>query len=499
MNNNIYSSNAIIIRILYILLSIILWISFFRIVLEGRLFFDGLIYSSISRNLSEGYGSIWRPHFATELFPVFAEHPPLAFWLQSIFFRIFGSETWVEKYFSTLILMASAVILIGIWRRLTVSQPQVRGLAAYPLALALLSDPVSWSFANNMLEGTLFVFASLAVLLILVAYDNDQHKLARYGLICCAGLAITAAVLTKGPVGLFPLAAFGLHWLAIRRTSLGRAVFDSFCCGMIVLAAFAILWIVPEARGYLIRYMDAQLVASLSGARGNLGGGLQGVVIMMAAVALPLIVAVAIWATVRFSYDQTSRDHLSKKRRDVLPAATFCLLLGLSASLPILVSPRVSSFYFAPSVPFFALALALWSSPALFHLLGQMHRRWPAAQSALLGISVGTFAIVLLASWGRLGGDREIIHDVDLIAQHVCDDMSQCRMSIAICDRSWQDWKLHSYLQRWNRISLRRQSSSAQFEFLIWTDTCDPYDGSEFTDTHLQLLNYRLLSFQSPN
>lgn len=54
------------------------------------LFLDGLIYSSIARNLSESVGSLWKPYYTDTSFPVFYEHPPFGLYVQSLFFRIFG-------------------------------------------------------------------------------------------------------------------------------------------------------------------------------------------------------------------------------------------------------------------------------------------------------------------------------------------------------------------------------------------------------------------------
>ena len=54
------------------------------------MFMDGTIYAAISRNLAEGVGTMWALHFSAGLFPVFREHPPLVFWLQSFFFRLLG-------------------------------------------------------------------------------------------------------------------------------------------------------------------------------------------------------------------------------------------------------------------------------------------------------------------------------------------------------------------------------------------------------------------------
>jgi 4-amino-4-deoxy-L-arabinose transferase-like glycosyltransferase len=58
--------------------------------LSYGMFRDGLTYSSIARNMAEGVGAFWSPYYTATLYPQFYEHPPFAFWLQSLAFRVFG-------------------------------------------------------------------------------------------------------------------------------------------------------------------------------------------------------------------------------------------------------------------------------------------------------------------------------------------------------------------------------------------------------------------------
>jgi hypothetical protein len=50
--------------------------------LADGMFVDGLIYATISKNLSAGLGSFWHLHFTDSIFPVFSTHPPLSFGLE---------------------------------------------------------------------------------------------------------------------------------------------------------------------------------------------------------------------------------------------------------------------------------------------------------------------------------------------------------------------------------------------------------------------------------
>ena len=91
-----------------------------RLVVQG-LFGDGLLYSSISRNMAIGKGSMWQPFFSSSywldnVLPVYYENPPLMLWLESLFFRFFGDYWWVEKVYSLLIFVLNCLLIIKIWQ-----------------------------------------------------------------------------------------------------------------------------------------------------------------------------------------------------------------------------------------------------------------------------------------------------------------------------------------------------------------------------------------------
>ena len=39
--------------------------------LQDGMFMDGLFYASVSKNLADGIGTFWFPHFSQTLFPLF--------------------------------------------------------------------------------------------------------------------------------------------------------------------------------------------------------------------------------------------------------------------------------------------------------------------------------------------------------------------------------------------------------------------------------------------
>ena len=68
--------------------------------LSHGMFMDGMIYATVSNNLANDYGSYWDLSFSDTILHQFREHPPLAFWIQSWWYRLFGDSYIIEKVYS---------------------------------------------------------------------------------------------------------------------------------------------------------------------------------------------------------------------------------------------------------------------------------------------------------------------------------------------------------------------------------------------------------------
>ena len=97
------------------------WLSFFLLILSPQLFsegmfMDGIYYATIARNMAEGIGTFWDPTFTQTLGEHFYDHPPLAFGLQSLFFSAFGDYFWVERLYSLLCYLFTAILMLYTWK-----------------------------------------------------------------------------------------------------------------------------------------------------------------------------------------------------------------------------------------------------------------------------------------------------------------------------------------------------------------------------------------------
>lgn len=104
------------------------------------MFVDGLLYADISRNMAEGLGSFWKPHFTEVIYPEFYEHPPLALGLQSIFFYVFGDSIYVERIYSLSTYIIVGYLIALIWKKLTGEKKT----GWIPIFLWIITGGIAW-------------------------------------------------------------------------------------------------------------------------------------------------------------------------------------------------------------------------------------------------------------------------------------------------------------------------------------------------------------------
>ena len=167
------------------------------------MFWDlGVVYGSRRKNLSHGIGDFWHPQVTATFMHRFHEHPPLAFWLQSLLFRVVD-ETFgrtrvrsVDRDRGLARFDRHLVLFLG-----CCDVPSVTGFGW--LALAIWVPWGTWCVGATTCSKTRWEYSRRWRSMLRGRLESPRRTIA-WSLL--AGLAITAAVLTKGPVGLFPAA-----------------------------------------------------------------------------------------------------------------------------------------------------------------------------------------------------------------------------------------------------------------------------------------------------
>jgi len=413
---------------------------------------DGVTFATISRNLAVGEGDFWHPVYTATLHHAFHEHPPLAFFLESLLFRMLGDGSWVERLYSLLTVLPTAAILVLIWKRLLQATPPLASYSWLPIGLWVLMPGWAWIYRNNFLENTLGVFTALAVYAALRALDTSRWST---GWTLLAAGALVAAFLSKGPVGLFPAVTPLLAWMAMRRANLRKALIVETTLLAFLAGAFAMMISQAESRTFLVTYLQQQVVNSLQGRREVIDSQLSQLYLLRE-IPYHLLFPVAVAGGLLF---MARKRVASGSVNNLRGPALFCWLTAFSASVPIMISPKQSAYYSAASWPFYTMAIALWCLPAIVALVSSAHV-WPRAAkavNALHWVSVGAIVLCVALSplwYGRTLRDRELMADVHRLAEHVG---PHSRLSVA--PELWNQWSLHAYLYRFHYISLEIDGS----------------------------------------
>ena len=406
------------------------------------MFLDGVTYASIARNLAEGRGNFWEPFYTATIYPAFHEHPPLALWLQSIWFRVLGDHWYVERAYCLCAAIIIAALIAVTWRAV-----EGDGDRWLPIGFWMLPPVVSWSIVGNLLETTMCVFVTAAVALIAIGRGSIAAAIAGG---VASGLSVVAAALSKGPVGLFPLAApVILSMLRNHRRTAGWSAAAQWTT--VALCALG-LYSTPSAHNNLATYVSGQIVTSLAGEREVSGSSIAIVIALVQGGWLPMALAIGVIAAAARGWVlPASRD------RDVAIAFT---LIGLAGTLPMLVSPKQTGHYLMPAVPFYAIGAAALVRNTIDALARRISGT-RAARALRIGaavIALGTVAAMWLPAVER---DPARLADLDRLAT-----LAPHGETIGICPSMNGDWLLHAWMQRRFRISLDAAEPRAHAWFL---------------------------------
>ncbi len=402
---------------------------------EG-MFFDGVTYASISRNMAEGQGTFWNPHYTQTLYPEFRQHPPLALGMEALAFKALGDHWWVEKAYSVLAFLLSSLFIALIWKRTT---NNLRW-AWLPLLFWLAMPLVSWSATNNLLENTMAIFVLMSVYLMLVGYQRN-HKVWLF----LAGGALFLAFLSKGFTGLFPL-VFPLIYCSFDPR---RKWYQGIVDGILLLLTLAVLagvmfLVFPPSLGYLKDYITLQVI----------GGGLHEATVstrfsivfdLLLQLAIPFIIVLALVIC-------KSRSKVNRKVFEFPGDKAWFysfLILGILGVLPIMVSVKQRDFYMLAALPFFALACGHITLSGLTMWLPRMtprFRKWSTLGASCVLL---TGIVLNVIHFGKYGRDEALIEEVK---QQIL--KSEGNNVIEISPEEYTQWAKHAYYMRYGKISL---------------------------------------------
>ena len=385
------------------------------------IFADGLYYGTIASNWAFGEGTIWQFYVSESLMNPFYSHPPLAFWIEGILFRIFGNYYWVDKVFGLICFVLTVIAILRIWRLYFPS-----GQSWTPLFVLMLLPTAAWAYSNNVLENSMSMFCIWAVYLQLSAAENPRFSLLKN---IISGLLIFAATLCKGPTALFPLALPFFMLLFKKNRSLTQIII-SFLSGPIFLAAVLLLLMSDEAYAYLRAYYEIQIQGSFS------IGGKNGSPLLLKQLLMELLPLLSVAALILF----WSGKKIVPNRESIL-----LLLIAASASFPILLSPKQMGFYLLPSLPYWALGIA-----GTLHKIEFLKKNIATRIKLYFSIIVFAGAVsMMIYNINRPIRDAVLIEDISKICTYL---PSACKAGLDPTLN--ENWQLQGYFAREKQISL---------------------------------------------
>jgi len=410
---------------------------------------DGLWYDTIARNQAIGVGTFWRPMFTPTVSPgFFADHPPLVFAIESLFFRVLGDHWWVGKLYGFLTALAAAALIVMVWRACG-----VRRNAWLPVLLWIATPVVGWSLGNEMLENTMGLFQLAAAWAFVAASTRPGTK--GDALSALAGALLFAAVLCKGVVAPFPLALPVMLSALARRGTVRGALTQVFIAAAVLGALLWLTYQLPDARAYADRYLTKNFLPLASGQRGGVDNRLH-IVGKLALELIPMLIVAALIAWFGRSREQAP-----------VGLAKAFLATGLAGSLPLALSPIQSGFYLVPCFPFFALGFALLVEPRAQALLARL-ARFARPLTLATGVLLGAALALVASKAGTVGRGSPVLEDVRAIGKVVPPGTT-----VSICPTSFGEWSLHGYFMLYDRVALDANSIDREW-FVVEGGGCEP-------------------------
>ncbi|XOV89242.1 MAG: ArnT family glycosyltransferase [Pseudomonadota bacterium] len=397
---------------------------------------DGTLYAGIARLLAVNEGSFWFPPTFLPDATSFHDHPPLGLWLQSLAFRVLGDAFWVENAYAAILLVCTCLIIY----HLAVAETR-RGW--YATLMFLIFPLCAFTYTNNFLENTLTLF-TLASVATALASVSGTGKAFAWALM--SGLMVFAAVLTKGPVGLFPLAVYPL--LLLKDTKLPPTGLLKLWLLQLggVAACTTLMLLSADARTAVTAYIDVQLIATFAGIRPAEYGRLYLLKELGLNLLGPLVYTALLVVAMGQRWHAWSRSTL------------FYLALGLCASVPLLISPRQYIHYLLPALPYFALAIAVTAAPAVARVQAMLTRT-PRGQVTLLALPVVLLLVLLTTFVSRFGNISDDPAQL-AAAERLARDLGDTRV-VGLCADTQLDLRLRMYLFRYHNIRVDPDSRAS--------------------------------------
>lgn len=423
-----------------------IWVVLANLMQDG-MFIDGVLYSSVARNFYLGLGSFWNMHFSKTVFNNFHEQPPLFFLLQSMFFKIIGDNIYPERVYCLVMSLLTTFVIIKFWKEIAGSSV---GFSWLPVLLWIAIPVVSWGLINNVIENTLLLFDLLSVYFLFRIFNGKTA----WSNLFFALLFLFAASLSKGIQGLFPLAVPFIYFVCTRKISFLK----SFVLSVTLFAGMVIIYALLLMNDAVLESYKMYFASRFPGFPHTPNQNTEYRIYMFFTLLSELIVpCVLVFVAWLFYKKQKLKSSIGQSQNQL---ALFFLIVGLSASLPLMFSFEQRRFYLITSLPYFIFGLSIisekWFSEISIPFTFYEKIQKPLKLFLLTAIFSGLVYTYLLAA--NIKRDKELLHDVYFLKNTIGENQI-----VSITQAGWSDWAIQNYFQRYDNISLSVTADSCKF------------------------------------
>ncbi len=434
MNKPFVTSRHTTILLFSILVFVVLFLS--RLVTDG-MFFDGIAYADVARNLAIGDGSFWDLHYTKTFSYHYHDQPPLTFLIQAQFYKYLGTSIYVERFYC----FVFAVLWIVFIAKLFSLYVYDRSAEYFPIILWMTVSIVPWTFQNNLQEVTMGFFALCGVYFALIGMLQQ-----RLLLVFIAGVFTFCASFCKGAQGLFPIVAPFLFYITYRTISFRKLMEYQVAIIAFPIFMYVLFFFYEPANTTYTLYAKTRLVRTFLNQSNTTSFRFQILIDLLVELIIPILLSIGLFFWSR------------KKQWKVSSYAAFMVLMALSASLPLTVTKEQRPFYLTPSIPFYILALAAIS----YTSFNDLYFRWGNEKKRIKNVNIalvvlvffGTFIVLIKPNNPKR--DKELLHDIYLLKKVIPEGST-----ISIADNLFFEYHLHAYMNRYGRYSLETNTQNA--------------------------------------
>ena len=414
----------------------------FLLFISGNFLSEGLSHvgmdnAVVAQRMSEGFEDFWLPSLSAPGNPDRSNYMPLGYWIESVWYRIFGSSSFMaEKIYSVLTYFIIAALMIWIWTLLG----QSRRVGWLPLMCWITIPIVSWSATNNLLESTMTMFVLLSVVFLLKAgrasfisqtrlalgKKTGPYRLSRTAWVVLAALMMELAFLVKGFAGLFPIFFPFLYWIIVRRE---RILFPVFSTGVILViwmvTIFVAILVSPDIYHHLYNYLHHQLIGGVLHVQTVTSHFyilyvllLQGFIPLMLT-AIICIIRLKSRPFYRYLFFWRHTKKLTAEQIERSRLGWFFLAVGVSGILPIMLGLKQQDFYIVPTLPFFAIAMACLLYNLIEDWLERINKTAKRVLAAMAVILFGSGLLLNINSLNKINSNQVLLNDMRQILPYL--------------------------------------------------------------------------------